>query len=166
MNKLFYSLLCFIVLLFVSCKDEAEKSQVNHHKAIDKETPAPKSEVQQEPWSREQLLAPRDLAQAIRNSEDSLVIISLGAGGIIPGSKDTGPSGEQESLDKLREELESLPKDSEIVIYCGCCPFDICPNVRPAFHLLNEMQFTNHQLLNLQENIKVDWIDKGYPVGT
>jgi len=91
------------------------------------------------------------------------VIFSLGARGIITGSKDTGPSGEKKSLENLTMELKSLPKDSDIVIYCRCCPFEICPNVRPAFSLLNEMGFTNHQLLNLRENIKVDWIDRGFP---
>jgi len=50
------------------------------------------------------------------------------------------------------------------VIYCGCCPFEHCPNVRPAFQLLNEMKFTNQKLLNLSTNLKTDWIDKGYPV--
>lgn len=166
MNKIFYSLLILLFFVIGSCKNEAEEPQTSNIEVTENESAVTKSETPQEPWTRDQLLEPRDLAQILQNSEDSLVIISLGAGGIIPGSKDTGPSGEKQSLDDLRTELESLPKDSDIVIYCGCCPFDICPNVRPAFGLLNEMQFTNHQLLNLRENIKVDWIDKGYPVGS
>ena len=43
-------------------------------------------------------------------------------------------------------------------------PYKNCPNVRPAFTLLNEMKFTNHKLLDLPANLKVDWIDKGYPM--
>ena len=120
-----------------------------------------------EPWTEEQLVEPAALAQRIEttNAENLPVIISLGAGNIIPGSKDTGAAGEKAGLENLRQELEGLSKDSEIVLYCGCCPFNICPNVRPAFSLLNEMGFTNHHLLNLRENIKVDWIDQGYVVG-
>jgi|25BtaG_2_1085352.scaffolds.fasta_scaffold09288_3 hypothetical protein len=164
-NKYFYSAICLITLLTSACKNETQESAVADNEVVKNYAEEAKPEVQQEPWSQQQLLEPSELVQLLDNSEDSLVIFSLGAGGIIPGSKDTGPSGEKESLNNLRQELEKLPKDSNILIYCGCCPFNICPNVRPAFALLNEMDFTNHQLLNLRENIKVDWIDKGYPVG-
>ncbi len=120
---------------------------------------------QQEPWTAEQLMEPGDLAEKLNTRDEELpVIISLGAGNIIGNSKDTGPSGEKESLQNLKNEVKNLPKDTNLVIYCGCCPFAHCPNVRPAFSLLNEMGFENHKLLNLRDNIKVDWIDKGYPV--
>ena len=66
--------------------------------------------------------------------------------------------------EKLRLELAKLSPDAQVVIYCGCCPFNHCPNIRPAFNLMNEMKFERHKLLNLPKNIKVDWIDKGYPV--
>lgn len=165
MNKFFYSAACFFILIFGSCKNEAGELSASKMEVAEKQVKNIKTNTQQEPWTGQQLMEPKDLVHLLGNSKDSLVILSLGAGGIIPGSKDTGPSGEKESLNNLRKELETLPKDSEIVLYCGCCPFDICPNVRPAFSLLNKMQFTNHQLLNLRENIKVDWIDKGYPVG-
>ncbi|MCX2839554.1 rhodanese-like domain-containing protein [Salinimicrobium sp. MT39] len=164
-NKYFYSAICLVTLLTSACKNETQESAVADNEVVKNYAEEAKPEIQQEPWSQQQLLEPSELVHLLENSEDSLVIFSLGAGGIIPGSKDTGPSGEKESLNNLRQELETLPKDSNILIYCGCCPFDICPNVRPAFALLNEMDFTNHQLLNLRENIKVDWIDKGYPVG-
>ncbi|WZL89430.1 rhodanese-like domain-containing protein [Salinimicrobium sp. 3283s] len=164
-NKYFYSAICLITLLTSACKNETQESAVEDNEVVENYAEEAKPEIRQEPWSQQQLLEPSELVQILENSEDSLIIFSLGAGGIIPGSKDTGPSGEKESLNNLRQELETLPKDSNILIYCGCCPFNICPNVRPAFALLNEMDFTNHQLLNLRENIKVDWIDKGYPVG-
>ncbi|HEY4149447.1 MAG TPA: rhodanese-like domain-containing protein, partial [Chitinophagaceae bacterium] len=80
------------------------------------------------------------------------------------GSIDIGPARDKDNLDKLKKQLLALPKDADIIIYCGCCPFEHCPNVRPAFSLLNEMQFTHHKLLNLEHNIKIDWISKGYPV--
>lgn len=123
------------------------------------------AQSQQEPWTAEQLMEPADLADVLKSDDREVpVIISLGAGNIIGNSKDTGPSGEKESLQNLKNEVKDLPKDTNLVIYCGCCPFAHCPNVRPAFSLLNEMGFENHKLLNLRDNIKVDWIDKGYPV--
>jgi hypothetical protein len=163
-KKFFYPAICLIFLTASACKNQTEKPAVADNELVEKHTEKAKTQIQQEPWTQQQLLEPKELAQVLQSSEDSLVIISLGAGGIIPGSRDTGPSGEKEGLNTLKKELERLPKDSDIVIYCGCCPFDICPNVRPAFALLNEMNFTSHQLLNLRDNIKVDWIDKGYPV--
>ncbi|HCS20823.1 MAG TPA: hypothetical protein DIW47_09730 [Bacteroidetes bacterium] len=57
-----------------------------------------------------------------------------------------------------------MSRDAEIIIYCGCCPFSDCPNIRPAFEVLNELKFTNPKLLNLPKNLKADWIDKGYPM--
>src|SRR5215831_4602789 len=117
-----------------------------------------------EPWTADQLLAPADLAKTINDPKAKQpVIFSIGPGALIKGSTDIGPAKEKENLDKLRKLLGKLPKDAHIVIYCGCCPFEHCPNVRPAFNLLNEMKFTNHQLLNLEHNIKIDWLDKKYP---
>lgn len=164
MKKFSLPVLFSLVLLFTACKDEAGEERISENAVVENSVKTA-VDTQKEPWSEEQLMEPQELVQILNSSNDSLVIFSLGAGGIIPGSKDTGASGEKKGLNKLREELEKLPKDSEIVLYCGCCPFNVCPNVRPAFSLLNEMEFSNHQLLNLRQNIKVDWIDKGYPVG-
>jgi hypothetical protein len=109
-------------------------------------------------------MAPADLAEVINNpATKKPVIICVGPGALIKGSIDTGPAKEKENLEKLRKELTGLSKDADIVIYCGCCPFDHCPNIRPAFSLLNEMKFTNHKLLNLEHNLRTDWVNKGYP---
>ena len=81
----------------------------------------------------------------------------------IKNSIDIGPARDSLNIIKFKEQLSKLPKDAPIVIYCGCCPFEHCPNIRPAFALLNEMKFTRHKLLNIEHNIKTDWISKGYP---
>lgn len=123
------------------------------------------AEEQTEPWNQKQLLEPEELAMTLNDPNiPNPVILSLGAGGIIESSKEAGETGNAEGLRSFEAEIDQLPKDADIVIYCGCCPFAICPNVRPAFSLLNEKGFENHRLLNLRDNIKVDWIDKGYPV--
>jgi hypothetical protein len=77
---------------------------------------------------------------------------------------DAGPARDKENLDKLGKLLSKEDRNREVVIYCGCCPFEHCPNVRPAFSLLMGMHFTHAKLLNLSHNIRVDWINKGYPV--
>jgi hypothetical protein len=118
-----------------------------------------------EPWRLDQLLEPADLAATINDSKaDKPLIISIGPAATIKTSVEVGPAREAENLTKLEKLLSKEPKDRAIVIYCGCCPFKNCPNVRPAFTKLNEMGFKNHKLLNLAQNLKTDWLDKGYPV--
>jgi hypothetical protein len=115
-------------------------------------------------WTSQQLMEPATLAETIRANKDLPVIISVGPAATIPNSIDIGMVNEKEGLNKLKAKLKSVPKDKKIVIYCGCCPFEHCPNVRPAIDALKQMKFTNYSLLNLPQNIKKDWIDKGYPV--
>jgi thiosulfate/3-mercaptopyruvate sulfurtransferase len=119
----------------------------------------------EEPWKPGQLLAPAELAKTIGDpAAKQPVVFSIGPGAVIKGSIDIGPARDSNNIKKFRQQLSQLPKDANIVIYCGCCPFVHCPNIRPAFTLLNEMKFTHPQLLNIEHNIKTDWIDKGYPV--
>ena len=119
---------------------------------------------QNNPWTEKQLMAPADLAKIISDSSAKKPhIFCIGPSANIPYSVSIGPAKEKENIEKLKKELSKLPKDADIVIYCGCCPFAPCPNIRPAFNLLSEMKFTNHKLLNLATNFKTDWIDKGFP---
>jgi hypothetical protein len=117
-----------------------------------------------ENWTKEQLMQPADLAKVVNAGKDLPVLLSIGPKAYIPNSVNIGMVKDKENLDKLKKELKSLPKDKKIIVYCGCCPFEHCPNVRPAIKVLMDMKFTNYQLLNLEHNIKTDWIDKGYPV--
>lgn len=118
-----------------------------------------------EPWTKEQLMEPADLAKIINNpTSKKPIIYSVGPSGLIKNSIDIGEGKDKNNLNKLKTEVSKLPKDASIIIYCGCCPFGDCPNIRPTFSLLNEMNFTNHKLLNLPKNLKVDWIDKEYPM--
>ena len=118
-----------------------------------------------EPWTEKQLLDPAELAKTLNNPGDPQpYVFCIGPQAVIKGSIDIGSTVEKENLDELAKQLDKLPKDATVVIYCGCCPFERCPNIRPAFELLNKKQFKNQKLLNLPRNVKVDWIDKGYPV--
>lgn len=123
------------------------------------------SQGQNEPWTQQQLLAPADLAKVLNDPKaPQPLVFSIGMQAIIKGSIDIGPVMMPENLNSLKQKLGKLSKNAQIVVYCGCCPFSRCPNVRPAMKLLKEMQFTNFKLLNLPDNVKVDWIDKGYPM--
>src|SRR3954470_9268480 len=82
----------------------------------------------------------------------------------IPGAAYAGPGSTAAGLALLKTAVEKLPRDREIVIYCGCCPWDKCPNMKPAMEMLQSMGFKNAKAMYIAENFKNDWMDKGYPV--
>src|SRR5438270_2048621 len=100
-----------------------------------------------ENWTSKQLIEPSALAKTIESGKNLPLIFSVGPGAPIPHSIAVGMTKDQENLDKLKKELSALPRGKHIVVYCGCCPFDHCPNVRPAIALLKDMKFTNYDLL-------------------
>jgi len=117
-----------------------------------------------DPWNIGELMEPSVLASRISQEKaNNMLILAVGPDAVIKGSIDIGDTHDQSNLKKLKNYLKNVPKDKEVVIYCGCCPFDRCPNVRPAFRALKEMGFKNPKLLNLSKNIKVNWLDKNYP---
>ncbi len=114
-------------------------------------------------------IAPADLAAILKKpASPQPLIIQVGFKTLfdqarIPGSEFIGPGADGTGLGMLRKRLASLKKDTFIVLYCGCCPLDHCPNVRPAEQLLTSMGFTNAKMLLLPENFGADWVNKGYP---
>ncbi|MBP8822687.1 MAG: rhodanese-like domain-containing protein [Flavobacteriales bacterium] len=118
-----------------------------------------------DPWTAQQLMPPAELAKQIKEGKAAeFHVFNIGPSGAILGSVEIGEGRDSGNIAKLKTRLSELPKDANVVVYCGCCPFKNCPNVRPAMKLINEMQFTNGKLLDLRENLKVDWIDQGYPM--
>ena len=109
-------------------------------------------------------MEPYELANTINSKKHIPIIISVGPGATISNSIGVGMVNTKEGLDKLKTQLNDFSKDKKIIIYCGCCPYEHCPNARPAIDALKEMKFANYFLLDLPHNIKKDWIDKGYPV--
>ena len=81
----------------------------------------------------------------------------------IPGSQYAGPAGQDVGLAALRERVAGIPKDTAIVIYCGCCPWSRCPNIAAAYDDLHELGFRNVKVLHIAEDFATDWVDKGYP---
>jgi thiosulfate/3-mercaptopyruvate sulfurtransferase len=118
-----------------------------------------------EPWTAKDYKDPAALAATLCDPKAAKpLIFNIGSVQQIKGAILIGPAGAPKNLDKLKEELAKLPKDKEIVIYCGCCPFQRCPNARPALELLKQMKFTNAKLLKLPTSLNDDWISKGYPI--
>ncbi len=82
----------------------------------------------------------------------------------IPGSEYVGPGSQPTGIQELQTRVSALSRKKLIVLYCGCCPLNRCPNLGPAFAKLSEMGFTNVKVLYLPYNFGTDWADKGYPV--
>jgi hypothetical protein len=121
--------------------------------------------VKKQVWENNQLMQPADLVALLgRSKARKPVVYNIGFVGDIESAKKIGAASKKEGLGNLEKEVKTLPKNTEIVVYCGCCPFEHCPNVRPAYTLLQGMGFKHARILNLPTSIKADWIDKGYPM--
>jgi hypothetical protein len=123
----------------------------------------------QEPWTAAQLIQPAELAKILSDpAAEKPYVLDIGTPSLVRGGKIAnsiviGPGYDPKNLEKLRASVSMYPKDADVVIYCGCCPFRDCPNIRPAFRVLQEMKFTRAKLLNIPTTLKADWINKGYP---
>jgi hypothetical protein len=116
-------------------------------------------------WNKNQLIEPSLLMSMLKNPKAKKPpIYNIGFVSNIPGSENIGAARDKNGLVKLKNVVKNIPKDRLLVIYCGCCPFENCPNVRPAYQLLQQMGFKQTKILNLPTSLKADWIDKGYPV--
>jgi hypothetical protein len=123
----------------------------------------PSAKLQKNPWTNNQLLQPAVLANMI-NKGQKIRVYNIGVVQDIKGAVHLGASSEKQNLEKLNKALKLIPKNETVVLYCGCCPMEKCPNIRPAFQLLKDQKFSKPLLLNLPVNLKTDWTDKGYPL--
>lgn len=124
--------------------------------------------IADDPWKADELIQPADLAQALSGNQKPVVlqigVIHLYRLGHIPGSKYAGMAGTPEGLETLKKTVQDMPRNSEIVFYCGCCPIQDCPNIRPAYQALHELGFKKSKLLILPHNFTQDWQMKGLPI--
>ena len=115
------------------------------------------------------LLNPDELVKVLQSSTgEKPLIIQVGSHVLytqahIPGSEYIGPATSESGVQQLRKRVEALPRNKFIVIYCGCCPWSHCPNIKPADDALRAMGFTNVKVLYIADNFGANWVDKGYP---
>jgi len=117
-----------------------------------------------------QLIQPEELNRVLQAKDAAKPLVlqvgshMLFAQAHIAGSEYAGAGSQPEGLHQLKARVTALPRQSIIVIYCGCCPWTRCPNIAAAFNLLRQMGFTNVKAIYLANNLGTDWVDKGYPV--
>ena len=116
-----------------------------------------------------QQISPEELVKVLQgSSQQKPLLLHVGphmlyAQAHIPGSEYVGAGSTEAGLQQLRKRADSLPRAKFIVLYCGCCPWSHCPNVKPANDALRGMGFTNVKVLYIAGNFGTDWVDKGYP---
>lgn len=116
------------------------------------------------------LIQPEDLARALADTtSERPMVLQVGfkvlfRSGHIPGSRFIGPGSKPEGVVALTQALAKIPRSHEVVLYCGCCPWADCPNIRPAFRAAQRMGYRNVRVLYIAKNLQHDWVEKGLPV--
>ncbi len=113
-----------------------------------------------------QMMTPEALNQLLKTQK--VLVFQVGPRSMfdqahVPGAEYIGAASTPEGLEALRARVKSLPKNTVMVIYCGCCPWSRCPNVHPAYRQLRDLGYTNVRVLYLANNFGADWVDRGYP---
>ncbi len=127
-------------------------------------------EAASNPWAPAEVTQPSQLAAMLSSHTGAKpVILQVGFQVLyrskhIPGSIYAGPASTPDGLQALKQAAGKLPRNADIYIYCGCCPIQKCPNIRPAFQALKAMGFTRFHVLMLPTNFGKDWVAHGYPV--
>ena len=127
-------------------------------------------DAQADPWTVAQTVQPAALAKELSDSKaaDKPTVVcvaphALYSGGHISGALYHGPGSTPQGIDGLKKWAQPVARSANIVIYCGCCPLDHCPNLRPAFVALRDMGFTHVRALIIPTNFYTDWVQPGYP---
>ena len=115
------------------------------------------------------LIKPAALAARLAGTAKRPVILQVGFRTLydqshIVGAEYAGAAGDADGLQRLRTRAASIPKDTEVVIYCGCCPWSDCPNMAAAYNLLQGLGFKDLTALYIPHDFGTDWVDKGFPV--
>ena len=121
------------------------------------------------PWTPAQVLQTDQMAKMLADKSAKPRVFQVGFAVLykskhIPGSVFAGPGSKDEGLQALQEAVASIPKNQLIVLYCGCCPWDHCPNMKPAYRLLESLGYKNIKVVEIPTNFAKDWVEKGFPV--
>ncbi len=122
-----------------------------------------------DPWKKSDLLEIKDFAEMLSKPASKPLIVYVGfdflyRSGHIPGALYFGAGRSADGLAALAKWARTVPRGKTVVMYCGCCPWGDCPNIRPAFKALRDAGVKNLKLLYIPDNLLRDWINKGLPI--
>ncbi len=115
------------------------------------------------------LVQPEALAAELKAGGDKPLVLQVGSRVLfeeahIAGSEFVGAGGTEAGLEALRTRLKDVPRDRAVVVYCGCCPWGKCPNIRAAYAELLALKFTRVRAMYVAQDFGKDWVARGYPV--
>ncbi|MGH9412310.1 MAG: hypothetical protein ACRD0Y_01090 [Terriglobales bacterium] len=123
------------------------------------------------PWTPAETVTPAVLARQLAKGSGAarpLVVCAgfnvLYRGAHVPGAVYAGPASRPQGLAALKKWAAHVSRAANLVVYCGCCPMAVCPNIRPAFEALHAMGFTHLRVLVLPHSFARDWVEPGLPV--
>ncbi len=114
------------------------------------------------------LIQAADLVRILGSGKQQPLVLQVGSRiffdeAHIKGSQYAGAGSQPAGLQMLESTVAKQPKDRFIVLYCGCCPWNHCPNVGPAFVRLRDLGFSRVKVLYLPNNFGDNWAAMGYP---
>jgi thiosulfate/3-mercaptopyruvate sulfurtransferase len=152
---------CAVLLLVAICT----RAYAQPPRVADQAASPPRPEI-----PAAELLQPEQLQEILGSSGgEKPLVLQVGshvlyAEAHIPGSEYIGASGQDAGLQSLQDRVKALDHGQFIVLYCGCCAWNKCPNIRPAYQQLRDLGFARVKVLYLATNFGTDWVSKGYPV--
>lgn len=122
-------------------------------------------QAQPNSFKPEQLIQPAKLSEVYSKPLSAQpLILNMGVERNIKNAVEVGIVSSPSKYQKLVEVMKKVPKDRELVVYCGCCKLEDCPNVPLALEKLSSLGYKKVKVLNLTTGINEDWIDKKYPM--
>ena len=125
------------------------------------------SQMSSRPWAKSEVVEPAALVPELKSAKPPFVLSTafpaLYRNRHIVGAVNAGPGVRPKGIALLKQAVAKLPKDADIVIYCGCCPMEHCPNLSPAYRALKEMGYEHVRVLNIPTNMHADWYSRNYP---
>lgn len=121
-------------------------------------------------WRNARQISTSELAKRISGTASSRpVVLQVGFkvlydGGHIPGAIFAGPASTSDGLAKLKAVADKIPRSKEVILYCGCCPWEKCPNIHPAYDALRRMGFSRLIVLLIPQDFAHDWAGHGFPI--
>src|SRR5208282_6757850 len=90
------------------------------------------------PWTAAQTVQAAELSKELTDGKSAATVLFVGfqrlyTAGHIKGAQYHGSGGRPEGVAQIKAWAEGLPRATNLVIYCGCCPMERCPNIRPSF---------------------------------
>ncbi|MFN8437528.1 MAG: hypothetical protein U0V72_07790 [Cytophagales bacterium] len=117
-------------------------------------------------WTSSELIEVKDLLPLINSKDKKKIpaIINVGPMLNIKGAVTYGSASDEKAMEKIKKAATTMNKNKAVVIYCGCCKMEHCPNIEGAFNFFKESGFKSVKVLNLPEDLATDWVAKKYPM--